>query len=70
MQVKYDKNAGEILEIYDTPPGRTDAIAMQHDVDDSICKDDNKCKHRADKKNGPSSLCSNLEREAMGSLAG
>ena len=32
------------------PTGRTDAIAMQNDVDYSICKDDKKCKHRADKK--------------------
>ena len=30
--------------------GKTDAIAMQHDVDYSVCKDDKKCKHRADKK--------------------
>ena len=48
-QVKYD-NQGNILEIYDMPTGRTDAIAMQHDIDYSICKDDKKCKHRADKK--------------------
>ena len=32
------------------PTGKTDAIAMQHDVDYTICKDDKKCKHRADKK--------------------
>ena len=32
------------------PTGRTDAIAMQHDVYHSICEDDNKCKHRADKR--------------------
>ena len=32
------------------PTGRTDAIAMQHDVDYSICEDDKECKHRADKK--------------------
>ena len=49
-QVRYDKDTGEILEIYDMPTGRTDAIAMQHDVDYSICKDDKKCKHRADKR--------------------
>ena len=48
-QVKYDKR-GKILEIYDQPTGTTDAIAMQHDVDYSICKDDKKCKHQADKK--------------------
>ena len=48
-QVRYD-NQGNILEIYDKPTGKTDAIAMQHDVDYSICKDDKKCKHQADKK--------------------
>ena len=48
-QVLYD-NQGNILEIYDKPTGKTDAIAMQHDVDYSICKDDKKCKHKADKK--------------------
>ena len=48
-QVRYD-NEGNILEIYDKPTGKTDAIAMQHDVDYSICKDDKKCKHQADKK--------------------
>ena len=48
-QVQYD-DQGNILEIYDMPTGATDAIAMQHDVDYSICKDDKKCKHRADKK--------------------
>ena len=26
----------------------TDAIAMQHDVDYTVCGDDKKCKHRAD----------------------
>ena len=48
-QVRYD-NEGNILEIYDKPTGKTDAIAMQHDVDYTICKDDKKCKHQADKK--------------------
>ena len=48
-QVRYD-HEGNILEIYDKQTGKTDAIAMQHDVDYSICKDDKKCKHRADKK--------------------
>ena len=45
-QVRYD-NEGNILEIYDKPTGKTDAIAMQHDVDYSICKDDKKCKHQS-----------------------
>ena len=49
-QVKYDPLTGEILEIYDKPTGKTDAIAMQHDVDYSVCKDDKKCKNKADRK--------------------
>ena len=39
-QVQYDKDTGKILEIYDEPTGKTDAIAMQHDVDYSVCGDD------------------------------
>ena len=49
-QVKWDPKTGEILEIYDKPTGNTDAIAMQHDVDYSVCKDDKKCKNKADRK--------------------
>ena len=49
-QVRFDPVTGEILEIYDQPSGKTDAVAMQHDVDYSICKDDRKCKNAADKK--------------------
>ena len=49
-QVKYDKDTGQIYEIYDRPTGKTDAIAMQHDVDYSVCGDDKACKHKADKK--------------------
>ena len=49
-QVKYKPLTGEILEIYDKPTGKTDAIAMQHDVDYSVCKDDKKCKNKADRK--------------------
>lgn len=49
-QVKHDKGTGKILEIYDKPTGKTDAIAMQHDVDYSVCGDNKKCKHIADKK--------------------
>ena len=49
-QVKYDPVTGEILEIYDKPTGKTDEIAMQYDVDYSICKDDRKCKNEADRK--------------------
>ena len=49
-QVKYDKDTGQIYEIYDRPTGKTDAIAMQHDVDYSVCGYDKACKHKADKK--------------------
>ena len=49
-QVKYNPLTGEILEIYDKPTGKTDAIAMQHDVDYSVCNDDKKCKNKADRK--------------------
>ena len=41
---------GQILEIYDQPTGKTDAIAIQHDVDYSVCKDNKKCKNEADRK--------------------
>ena len=36
--------------MYDPPTGKTDAIAMQHDIHYTICKDDQKCKHQADRK--------------------
>ena len=49
-QVKYNPQTGEILEIYQQPTGSTDAIAMQHDIDCSVCKDDKKCKNKADRK--------------------
>ena len=49
-QVRYDPVTGEILEIYDQPTGATDAVAMQHDVDYSVCGDDRKCKNKADRK--------------------
>ena len=54
-QVKWDPNTGQILEIYHQPTGKTGAIAMQHDVDYSICgnkpkNDQIKCKNKADKK--------------------
>ena len=49
-QVRFDPETGEILEIYDQPTGTTDAIAMRHDVDYSVCKDDKKCKHEADRR--------------------
>ena len=49
-QVRWNPKTGEILEIYQQPTGKTDAIAMQHDVDYSVCKDDKKCKGKADRK--------------------
>ena len=49
-QVKYDQKTGKILEIYDQPTGPTDAIAMQHDVDYIVCKNDRNCKNKADRK--------------------
>ena len=58
-QVKWD-NAGNILEIYQKPTGRTDAISMQHDINYSVCKNDLKCKNVADKKNGKSIRCYSL----------
>ena len=36
-QLRYDPNTGEILQIFDQPSGKTDAVAMQHDVDYSVC---------------------------------
>ena len=49
-QVRYNPETGEMLEIYDPPTGLTDAIAMQHDVDYSVCGDKRKCKNKADRK--------------------
>ena len=54
-QLRYDPNSGEILEIYEQPTGRTDAISMQQDVDYSVCgnkpkSDQVKCKNEADRK--------------------
>ena len=43
-QVRHNPETGEILEIYDQPTGPTDAVAMQHDVDYSVCGDNQKCK--------------------------
>ena len=49
-QLKFDPNTGEILEIYQKPTGKTDAVAMVHDVQYSLCGDDKKCKNEADRK--------------------
>ena len=48
-------NTGQILEIYQQPTGKTDAVSMQHDVDYSVCgnkpkNDQVKCKNDADRK--------------------
>ena len=53
QQLKYDPNTGEILEIYQQPTGPSDAVAMQHDVDYSVCAnkpDPVRCKNEADSK--------------------
>ena len=49
-QVRYKPKTGEVLEIYDQPTGPTDAVAMQHDVDYSVYRDNRKCKNKADRK--------------------
>ena len=49
-QLRYDPNTGEILQIFYQPSGKTDAVAMQHDVDYSIWGDNKKCKNAADRK--------------------
>ena len=54
-QLKYNPNTGKILQIYEEPTGRTDAVSMQHDVDYSVCgnkpkSDQIKCKNEADRK--------------------
>lgn len=55
QQLKYDPNTGQILEIYQQPTGKTDAVAMQHDVDYSVCgnkpkAEQVKCKNKAERK--------------------
>ena len=49
-QLKFDPNTGEIIEIYQHPSGKTDKVAMVHDVQYSLCGDDKKCKNEADRK--------------------
>ena len=54
-QLKWDPKTGKILEIYEQPTGKTDAVSMQHDVDYSVCankpsKDQVKCNNEADRK--------------------
>ena len=55
QQLRYDPNTGQILEIYQKPTGRTDAVSMQHDVDYTVCgnkpkSNQVKCKNEADRK--------------------
>ena len=55
QQLRYDPNTGQILEIYQQPTGKTDAVSMQHDVDYSVCANKQKsnqvkCKNDADRK--------------------
>ncbi|PFX14318.1 putative uncharacterized transposon-derived protein F54H12.3 [Stylophora pistillata] len=52
-QLRFSPKTGMILEIYDPPTGPSDAVAMQHDVDYSVCADKpnpKKCKNAADRK--------------------
>ena len=49
-QLSCNRNTGEILAIWDQPTSSTDAIAMQHDLDYNVCKDDRKFKNEADRK--------------------
>ena len=55
QQLRYDPNTGQILEIYQQPTEKTDAVSMQHDVDYSVCgnkpkSSQVKCKNDADRK--------------------
>ena len=55
QQLRYNPNTGQILEIYQQPTGKTDAVSMQHDVDYSVCankpkSNQLKCKNDADRK--------------------
>ena len=54
-QLKCDPNTGQILEIYQQPTGKTDAVSKQHNVNYSVCasepkSDQVKCKNEADRK--------------------
>ena len=53
--MKCDPQTGTILEIYEQPTGRTDAVSMQHDVDYSVSANKLKseqvqCQNEADRK--------------------
>ncbi|PFX12740.1 putative uncharacterized transposon-derived protein F54H12.3 [Stylophora pistillata] len=52
-QLRFDPKTGQILEIFDPPAGPSDAVAMQHDVDYSVCANKanpKACKNVADRK--------------------
>ena len=55
-QLRYDPTTGEILEFYQLPTGKSDAVAAQHDVDYSVCENEEnpsflrQCKNKADRK--------------------
>ena len=57
---------GNILQIYQNPTGKTDAIAMQHDVGYTVCGNDKSCKRKADIKKGEITRCHSMARETMG----
>ena len=49
-QGKYNPITSETLEIYDHPAGKADTIAMQHEINYNVFKDDRKCKNKAERK--------------------
>ena len=49
-QGKYNPITDETLEIYDHPAGKADTIAMQHEINYTVFKDDRKCKNKAERK--------------------
>ena len=49
-QLRHERNTEDILEIWDQPIGRTDAIAMQQDVDYSVCKKTKSVRMRSTKR--------------------
>ena len=52
-QLRFDPTTGEILEFYQLPTGKSDAVAAQHDVDYSVCENEEnprRCKNKADRK--------------------
>ena len=48
-QLKHD-DRGNIMQIYQKLTRKTDAVAMQHDVDYTVCGNDKSCKQKADIK--------------------